>query len=321
LVISESGFHDFGIVGQKETLRHNFILTNKSQIPLRIVGLESSCGCTVADTGKDFFNSAIKTNEKIDFPVVFSTGTGQGKIAATIAVYYQQVFEDPSIAPLRKSLVEVIATIKPDYQIEPYVIDLGKVNGLEVQKVYSKFSIITDQLETLDIKEIRPSTDAITTKLISHNGSKYEYEISLDVTSFVESQEFNGNIIIETNSKLIPQKLVKVCANYNAPISVTASSVIISSEEAGNVEKQILISTSVPSQLAEVETLPNRFVRVSFDAEEISKNHTVNFFVEPCLDADIDEKIVLNVTLFPIGEGKSVNKIIPITMFRFRKGK
>jgi hypothetical protein len=103
-------------------------------------------------------------------------------------------------------------------------------------------------------------------------------------------------------------------------VSITASSIIISSEEIGNIEKQVVVSTSVPSQLAEVETIPNRRVRASFNAEEISKNHTVNFFVEPCSDADIDEKIVLNVTLFPIGEGKSVNKIIPITIFRFRKG-
>jgi hypothetical protein len=195
LVISESGFHDFGIVGQKETLRHNFILTNKSQIPLRILGSESSCGCTVADTGKDFFNSAIKMDEKIDFPVVFSTGTGQGKIAATITVYYEQVLAEPSAAPLWSSQVEVIATIKPDYRIEPYEIDLGKINGLEVQKVNSKFSIIADQLETLEIKDIRPSTDTMTTKLISHDGSKFEYEISLDVTSFVATQEFNGNLI------------------------------------------------------------------------------------------------------------------------------
>jgi hypothetical protein len=94
-------------------------------------------------------------------------------------------------------------------------------------------------------------------------------------------------------------------------VRVTDPSIIVSSEEVGNVEKQVLISTSVPSQLAEAETLPNRRVCASFDAEEISKNHTVNFFVKPCLDTDIDEKIVLNVTLFPIGEGKSVKKLSP----------
>jgi hypothetical protein len=318
LVCSENGHHDFGAVRQKEVLVNIFKLTNKSSHTVRIVSLESSCGCTVAETKDELISNLVQPNSEINFPVSFSSGTAQDKIEGVIAIYYRLDTDKQDDDSVRKLRISVIADILPDYLIEPYIVDFGKIDGLDSQKAKSQFRIIADQLKPLEINSIKPSNDFISAKIISSKDSVYDVEVGLDLSSMNKSQDFFGHLIVETNSKNVPKKIVKISAKYIAPVEVEPSSIIIPSTDEGTIDKTIQISTSVPSELSDIKYNSSK-IKITKELKLKSKLHNFKFSVAPSGQTDIDETISFELTLFPIN-GESVKRLTSISIYRFGKG-
>jgi hypothetical protein len=318
LVVVGSTVHEFSPSRQKEELYHVFVLTNEAEIPIYITGLKSSCGCTWAADKDSFVGSVLKPNDALDFPVFLNTGTSQSKAGGRILISYRHQTENPKLAFEGDLLLEVTTEILPDYRIEPLEIDFGDINGFDVQQVKTTFFVRPDQLKTLDIKEVKPSVDILTTKILSSKESCYEIEVGLDVSSFTENRAFRGHVVIETNSETLPKGIAQVNAQYIAPVNIQPSSIVISSDKEGTVNEEVLIFTSLPSQILCVDCGLSGLIRVEFDAAEKSDRHVLKFSVDPCQEKEIDEKIMLELSLLP-SDGRNVKKSCPISIYRFKK--
>jgi hypothetical protein len=265
LVVVGSAVHEFLPSGQKEELYHTFVLTNEAKVPLYIVGLKSSCGCTWAADNDQFVGSTLKPNDVFDFPVFLNTGTSQNHASGKIIISYRHETDDPKLAFEGKLLLEVSVPILPDYRIEPLEIDFGDINGLNVQHVKTTFQVIPDRLKNLVIKEVRPSIDILTTRILSSKESCYEIEVGLDVSSFTENRAFRGHLVIETNSETLPKGIAQVKAQYIAPVNIQPSSIVIPSDKEGTVNEEVLVFTSSPSQIISVDCGLSGFIHTVFD--------------------------------------------------------
>lgn len=318
LVVVGSTVNEFPPSRQKEELYHTFVLTNKAKTPILITGLESSCGCTWAADKDTFVGSILKPNDGLDFPVFLNTGTSQNKAGGRILISYRHQTENPKLAFEGKLLLEVTTEILPDYRIEPLEIDFGDINGFDVQQVKTTFRVTPDQLKTLEIKELKPSIDILTTRILSSKESCYEIEVGLDVSSFTENRTFRGHVVIETNSETLPKGIAQVKAQYIAPVNIRPSSIIISSDKEGIIDEEVLIFTSLPSQILHVDCGLSGLVHAKFDTAEKSDRHVLKFSVDPCQEKEIDEKITLELSLLP-SDGRNVKKSCPISIYRFKK--
>ncbi len=74
LKVSEK-FYDFGKIEQGKIVKHNFVVYNVGDAPLKIIRLRSSCGCTVAHPSE----KEIDPGEKLIITVKFNSGHYLGR--------------------------------------------------------------------------------------------------------------------------------------------------------------------------------------------------------------------------------------------------
>jgi hypothetical protein len=314
-----SAQHDFGSVQQNAELRHNFILVNEADVPIRITGMKSSCSCTWAETNGNFVGSILKPKEKLTFPVFFHTGSLQNTANGKIRIDFQYQKKDPKLVNDGKLLLEVTSTILPDYRLEPQELKLGNIHALESQKAKATLRVVPDQLKTLDVLSIKPSSELLTAQIVSSGEKGYEVEVEFDASSLPETQEFSGHLVVETNSKTLPKGLVRVEATYYAPANINPSSIIVTSDKSGTVVEKIRIDTSVPSQLNSVVCGSGGLIRAAFDSVQKSDKHFLTLSIDPCREAEINETITLELSFFPL-VGKSVTRSCPVSVYRFHQG-
>ena len=310
--------YDFGEQPQKTELYNEFTLVNNSSVPIRFTGIQSSCGCTWAQDNDKIVGSRLGPNDYLDFIVFLSTGSQQTAASGKIRLDYRHETDDPNLAFEGKLILQVEATILPDYRMEPLELDFGEINGLDVQKVQKRLRITPEQLKSLVVDEIRPSIDVLTINIVSMDDNVYEAEVTLDVSSFTENRDLRGHLVVSTNSEAVPKGIVRVKAKYVAPVNVQPSAIIISSDQEGMVEEAILISTSSPSQLIRVDCGAESSVRAEYDSAHKSDRHTIKLIVAPC-DDHSDQTIRLELSLFP-SSGESVLRSFPVSVYRFKKG-
>ena len=311
--------YDFGAQPQKAELYNEFTLFNDTSVPIRFTGIQSSCGCTWAEKNDKIVGSLLVPNDYLDLVVWLSTGSSQTAASGKILLAYRHETDNPKLAFEGNLVLQVEATILPDYRMEPLELDFGEINGLDVQKVKTRLRITPDQLKSLVVDEIRPSVDILTADIVSTDGEVYEVDVTLNVSSFTESRDFRGHLVVSTNSENVPNGIVQVKAKYVAPVRVQPSAIVISSDQEGTAKETILISTSSPSQLIRVDCGSSGLVSAQFGASQKSERHTVRLSVEPCQGTGIDEKILVELSLFP-SSGESVVRSYPVSIYRFKKG-
>ncbi|MDR1477773.1 MAG: DUF1573 domain-containing protein [Planctomycetaceae bacterium] len=314
-----SANHTFAPSGQDEEINHTFVLKNDANVPVFITGVRSSCGCTWVANKDSFVGSVLTPGEVLDFPVFVSTANAMGKVSGRVLISYR--YQTCDLRPVFENnlLLEVTAPIMSAFRIEPPVIDFGNIDSLGAQYVTAMFRVIPNQSDAFEVKDIRPSVGLLATKVLSSKESCYEIEVRLCVSSFTEDQFFSGHVVVETNCEVLPKAVVPVRARYVAPVVGQPSAIVISSEKEGSVKKEVFVVTSLPSQIVRVAHGSSGFVRVEFDSEGKTGYHVVVISVDPCPMSEIDEKISLELMLFP-PDGKSIEMSCPVSIYRFKKG-
>ena len=133
LIALDSPAHDFGEVRQNTQLRHDFVLTNNVNVPIRIVGMQSSCSCTWSESNNTIEESDIVPGQKVDYPVFINTCTYQDKASGKIIIIYRYQSDNPQWEGEEILALEVTATILPDYRIDPLNLSFGEIRALESQ--------------------------------------------------------------------------------------------------------------------------------------------------------------------------------------------
>ena len=318
LTVLDSSSHDFGEVKQNAQLRHDFVLTNNVDVPIRIVGMKSSCSCTWSEGNDRFVGSEIAPKQKIDIPIFLNTGTLQDKASGQIAIIYRYQSDDPKWSGDDSLTLEVSGTLLPDYRIEPLDLSFGEIHALETQTAKRSFRVTPVQRESLEILDIKSSSNLYTTNILSSGKEGYEVEVTFDGSSLANSETVGGHLIIETDSQTVPRGLVTLAATYLAPLTAEPSFILISSDTEGTVQEKVQITSSVPFQILKVNVGATDLIHADFDSILKADEHIIAFSINPCREAEIDETITVEIILFPAGR-ESMTQTVPVTIYRFYK--
>lgn len=118
---------DFGTVDQFQQLHHSLVLRNEGDRPLRILKVETSCGCTAAVPA----DSIVPPGKEVKIDVAFSTREYEGPQEKTLTLRTN----DPAEPVVR---VAVLADVKPYVRMDPTVLHFDTVprGDTPTQKVH-----------------------------------------------------------------------------------------------------------------------------------------------------------------------------------------
>jgi hypothetical protein len=320
LAVKGTAFHDFGACQQGDVLQHTFVLVNRASAPIEVVNLRTSCGCVVASIADKRAQSAIPSGGEFELPIQFTVNQTNDNASALIDVYYRSAgkrehsnAKKPDYAG-RLSL-RVAAETTPDYRISPSRVDFGAIDIFHMKKKASRtIRVAPEALHEIVLKQLRTSSDLVTTRILPGGGGPngYEIELSLNTSKLSRSQTIDETLILETNSERSRKALVPIRAEYRAPLSVTPDSIVVGSEEIGEARKQICIATCRKSRILSAKSA-SELVQVEVDSQVDSRQHNVQLRI-PFVTQPIDTVVLLEVELL---EDKGYVYTIEVPVYRF----
>lgn len=134
--------HDFGTVWTNDDLRHEFIIRNTGDAPLKIVRVKPACGCTVAGS----YPNEIPPGGSGALPFQLNAKKLIGKFTKSIAV----TTNDPKTTQLQFILA---GEVKQYVEMEPRIVQFGRVKPDSVITSKVVLTNNTDQKLELSLPE------------------------------------------------------------------------------------------------------------------------------------------------------------------------
>lgn len=108
--------HDFGIVTQKSTLEHVFLLRNTGPTPLEVTSVEASCGCTSTLLS----DKALQPGQAAELRVGFQSGSMEGPFRKKVSIF--------TSAEESSTEIYIKGSVQPLFTVDPAVVAFGNVS-------------------------------------------------------------------------------------------------------------------------------------------------------------------------------------------------
>ncbi len=314
LVVLGSAEHDLGRHHQEEVLTHEFTLVNKLPTAVKIVDIQTSCGCLVVHKIED----AIPPGKSVLLPLRFATGAAQETASGDIVVSYRKVSNSADSGKPEYVRLRVRADIIPDYRITPREIDLGEIDGLTCSQLSRIVRVVPEAAVDVKLQEAKSLSAFLHAQILPKetHGAESQVKVSLDFSGFTESREINGSFVLSTDSKRVPKALVYVRGKYKSPAQIVPNVIVIGSDEQGEVARELRITTSQPARVHKAWCSGDKCARVQFNNELVATEHVVHLFIAPRQEKSFDGELQVEMQLFLDGWEKTVRTLrVPIHRF------
>jgi hypothetical protein len=315
--------HDFGECRQGDVLTHTFSLINNTETPVQIVQLTTSCGCFTVDNARELRVKPIAPGETVALSIRFTVPGVQDEASGRAVVAYRAAGDLPDAgAPSSVSLLAHVRVL-PDYRISPSELDFGSIDGLSVQEV-SRTLRIAPAAENVEVQKVSSPNDFLRAEIVgtkaddSGDDSGIDVRVTLDVSRFTQSRSFEGSLIIATNSKRFANALVPVRGEYAAPVQVEPSTILVGSDQDGEVSRELKVVSSRPSRIRAASCPAAERVSVRFDGARVARTHALVIAVKPVSDRWLDSYLDLEFEVC-VDEGKIIPRTVRVLIHRFSK--
>lgn len=166
LVALETSDHDFGNCRQGASLNHTFTLVNTTKHPLKVVGLETSCSCLVADNEGGLGEAMLAPGARFAVPVRFSPAVDEGSATGTVKVLFSNHGEPATIKDLRRLSLNVRANVQPDYRIAPRFLDFGEIDGLTAKRTTRTITVTPAAFADVQVTDVRTTCEPMSARLV-----------------------------------------------------------------------------------------------------------------------------------------------------------
>jgi hypothetical protein len=250
VVVFEPQSFDFGSVSQFETVKREYRLINRGTNELRVLGLRTTCQCTVA--GGEAVGKIIAPKEALIVPVEFHSTSQHGVGAARIEAllegggqrYYARAF--------------IRGVVEAEFEIEPPAVDFGSIKSGE--KKFFTVQIIPLSTTSNLIVKLPESTEFV--KMVLHTNhsvivsKKFELDVILQAPLVKSSQLFCKDIKLTTTSQRMPMLTIPVKAMIRPELEIAPDTVVLSSgAQAGSLESRFTIGSLYPSKVVRASVL------------------------------------------------------------------
>ncbi len=181
---------DFGTVPQFQQLHHPLVLGNDGDAPLRILKIDTTCGCTAAIPS----DSIVPPGKEVKIDVTFNTREYEGEQTKTLTLHTN----DPAEPVVR---IDVVADVKPYVRMDPTVIRFDPVHRGATPTMKVRFS--ADPGFGLTIGEIVGGEDRLAVKKEPERTSKEEaVNLYFTIRPDAPPGQFRAIIKIKTLGKI-----------------------------------------------------------------------------------------------------------------------
>jgi Protein of unknown function (DUF1573) len=211
--------YNFGAIAQSENVRHTFRLINRGTDTLRIVGIRTSCQCTLVDT-RASIGESIPPKGSVAIPVEFNSESHEGLGKARIEALVERAGERLYAAAFIEAMVE------PEYTVQPRAVHFGMARpGCHLTQSVT-ISAASSKALTLKIPEPSPPLKL----LLSTNANKPRVRIlsiTLETPTVSHSQLYADSIMIGTPSTRLPVLKIPVDAIIQPECEISPETVVI----------------------------------------------------------------------------------------------
>jgi hypothetical protein len=263
--------HDFGNVQLGDTPVHRFKFENLYNETLRIRGVTSSCGCTIATASK----TVLKTFEKAEIVCKFnSPAVGAGFKQATITIQFDQPYRGEMQLTVKGNIVTGVA-------LSPTSIDFGQVveTNLPVRKIKLNSSG-NPAFRINDVKSVFKHIKVDVKETARRNGMvSYDIITQLKDTvpkGFIQDQLY---LVVEEGRNLngqarLRQLTLPFTAKVTSALQVSPEVVSMGPLKPGEVvKKKVFLKSEKPFRIRDVRCKSDAF-SVKADAK-VKKVHIV----------------------------------------------
>ena len=189
---------DFGTVKQETTHRSEVTIRNQGTELLEIRGIESDCGCTVAQLP----DSTLDPGQSVPLSITLSTRHFSGQIA-------KHIFLETNDPGAPKAKLTLIAFVREMVRVTPTALDFGSLErGASAQATVTVRSLRSDTLRVLDV--VVPQETLTATLSSQEDSDSLVHRVTFAVRPDAAVGAFRETAIIRTNHRLAKTLKIEV---------------------------------------------------------------------------------------------------------------
>lgn len=221
-IVFEETSHDFGTVGQSQSVKHVFKFKNAGDATLVISNVRTTCGCTATLLSK----KELAPGEEGDVEVTFSTGTRGGPNKKSIMVYSN----DPQ-QPMAK--LDISANVLVPVEVRPPRLYWPVKRNQEAIRTIELLYVPEHKFNILELKGTSP---AFTVSARPKNdGDSHGYFIDIKYDGSLPLGRYTDVITIHTDHPQYQQLRVRLDGKVEGPVTVLPDSVAIGVVQKGQI--------------------------------------------------------------------------------------
>lgn len=204
---------DFGKKDSREDVEHKFVLRNEGSGELRILGVDTSCGCTVTDVGRQQLEPGETTAVAVKFRLAGRSGEQEKVIA---------VHSNAHNCP-RMELV-VRGTVLSHVSMRAPSIFFGRTPV--GKRAVESTEITTDGSVTFNISKVKSDSPHFTPSFeVLKAGRSFRLDVALSAAA--PEGQLHGEVELETDSKEHPKLFVPVSAHVVGELLVMPKEIVL----------------------------------------------------------------------------------------------
>ncbi len=263
--------HDFGTVARGADTVYRFEITNLYKQPMQIIGVRSSCGCTLPTIE----NKTIGMHEKAYLVAKFNTRTFVGQHGATLTVS----FASPYAAEVQ---VRVHGNIRSDVVFQPGAVQFGNVDEGAVTE--QLISVNYAGRENWSIVDVTNDNDHFEVELQEtfRGGGKVSYGLRVRLKDNLPAGYIKDQLTVITNDQRVEYQRIPLFVEGRVvpEISVTPAALVLGDVAADStVTRKVVVRGKRPFKILEVNCKDDCF---TFSTDNQSKLlHLVEITFQP----------------------------------------
>lgn len=249
--------HDFGPVPRGGVVRHPFVLANRLSVPITILNLRVSCGCTSGTAGA----SVVAPGQSTTIEAQMDTRNFVGRKSTTLFVSVLAGNQESEVG------LGVSSLILSDVVLNPGLVDFGLVNrGQAPSQV-----ITIDRIGKPDWKIVKLTSGSKAINATLQETRRQDGAVGYQLTVALKPEAAAGvirdEIRLVTNDPETPSIPVPIGAQVRGDLSITPASLALGNLTAASVgQGKYVIKASKPFAIAKIDGNGDGFTLKAGDA-------------------------------------------------------
>jgi hypothetical protein len=283
--------HDFGNVPHGSQLYHRFVITNIYAVPLKIIGLRTSCNvCSTVSSSTE----TIKPKETgwVDVFMDARKFTAQKNITVFVTV-------GNSADYISVAEIKITANSRTDIVFNPGSVNFGNTS---IGKKATQ-TIDVEYAGQLDwkIEEINGNEGPFETSLkeLYRNPGKVGYQISVTLKEDAPAGTLRHEIFLKTNDPASKSVPVVVEAILQASLSVTPDKIPLGSDVrvGDEITRRVVVRGAKPFKVTKVDGVGESIEIVGKLPEKPLTAQTITFKCKPDKDGEFKKTLLIKTDL------------------------